>query len=87
MLLGLLTSGTAQFVASMAAIAGALLWWTRVSSPPPTAERARVPAWAWVAIPLAVMLAGLATLPLLGYASIGVANAVLVASITVASRH
>ena len=86
-MLGLTTTGTVQFVGIIVAIALTLLWWIRVApKEPKQGDRLKLSPLAWVGIPLAIVAVGIATLPLLGYASIGIVNATLMASLVPASR-
>ncbi len=85
--LGILTQGTPQFIAVMVAI-GFFIAWIVLTRPYPRRDRRlKLPKSAWIWLPLVVTVTGLVTLPFLGYASLGVVNAVFLVALDWFSRR
>ncbi|MDP8910305.1 MAG: hypothetical protein M3N47_14595 [Chloroflexota bacterium] len=82
--LGIFTADEIQFVAVMTAIFIFITWHGRVTH---RAGRIRLPKSAWLWLPLLITATGLLTLPLLGYASLGIINAVFAASMDLLNRR
>lgn len=84
--LGIFTEGAIQVVAVIAAIVIFIAWHARVTR----RDRAgpmRLPKSARLWLPLVVTATGLLTLPLLGYASLGIVNATFAASMDLLNRR
>lgn len=84
--LGLLAADAVQFIGVMIAVVVGAAWFDRVSPGHRSTRLGRPRAtWAWLV--LAVVASALLTLPLLGYASLGVANAVFLTGMALLSRR
>lgn len=84
--LGLVAADALQLGGVVIAVLVAAIWFDRASPGRRSTRLGRPkPTWAWLV--LAVLVSALLTLPLLRYASLGVANAVLLTGMALLSRR
>lgn len=84
--LGLVAAGALQLVGVVIAVLVAAIWFEG-ASPGRRSTRLGPPKATWAWLVLAIVASALLTLPLLAYASLGVANAVFLTGIALLSRR